>query len=805
MRDPLLPQSQSPTLTEDEILDAPDAAESETASEVPAIPERHKKAFTMLLETYDQDDLATRLATIRRVRKSREYWKGLQYLYWSERDGGVWKSIASNVGEITGSDQTPYQYVTNIYQSYGLTFISVLSQNAPTVRFWPSKPSRREDQATANAASDVAALISRNNKLQDIQVQAAYYLWTDGAVAGYVRYVTDGEEFGVTETPVMGSEDKQISPDALACASCGHQEEVDGPPDPMQPPMPCQGTNPDGSPCMQPVGPDNFLAGEVAKVPVQTGTREDPNGQEVMDVMGLLELRIPSYASRLKDAPYIVWSTEVAKAKVKSMYPQITDSMLSGASTSGAIDLQERQARVQLMSDSRTLTPNTFGENLVTFKRAWFRKWSFHSLQDKELVKELEKSYSKGAFVAFAGSEVAECRNESMDDCWVFRNAYPGEGSSKPAVGDSIVSVQERYNTLSNIEVETHEHGIPTLFVAEDAINMKAWEEEGNTPGLTWPVQTRPGLPVQAQIWQSNPAPVSPQITAHRSELMGPIAQFLTGLFPALFGGGAEGNDTASGYAMQRDQAMGRIGLTWRQYKSFNSEFLQKGVKCFAENRGKDGTVEFAVLGDAATVDSKLIHLDQLQGNFFASPETDEDFPMSWTQRKNFIQNIITNPLLAPLMNSPANMDALQKSFGPIGLEFPGADARTQQFREITELVATQPTMGPDPSDPQGLMGLPPIPTTSVPVDEVLDDHASHFAAGQEWAASAEGSRARKENPQGFLNVKLHIAQHQQIMQQQQLAQAQLAAGQGQGAPPAEKPSQQSPQEAAQAGQPQVQ
>lgn len=789
----LPPQSQSQT--DDEILDQPGAGDDPDAEPLgpvfasgpKEVPEKHKAWFKTLADKFDTDDIATRLAIIRKIRKAREFWKGLQYIYWSERDG-VWKSLTSNVGDVTGTDKNPYQYVTNIYQAFGLSFVSVVSQNAPTVRFWPESATNRDDLATADAASKVSEFIARNNDIEQKLAQEAYYLWTDGSFGGYVRFVTDGDKFGSTTQPILEPQEQQIAPAQMKCP-CGTSTPTDTEPDPGTMSQPC--TN-----CGAAMGPWNYQPPVTAQVPVQTGTKEVPNGQEVIDIFGMLEIRLPSYCQTLEECPYLVLSVEVPKAKVFNMYPDITPQSITANSASGAIDSQERQARVSLTADSRTLSPNTLGDNLVTYKRIWFRKWSFSALEDKEAVKELEACYPDGAYVAFAGPEVCESRSEKLDDVWVLCAALPGDGIYKPAVGDSLISIQERYNTLANIEVDTHEHGIPTTFAEAESLNFKAWENEGNVPGLTWPIQSRAGLPIQAQLFQTEPAPVSPALQQHRRELMGEVAQFLTGLFPALFGGTMVGNDTASGYAMQRDQAMGRIGLIWRQMKYFHAALMQRAVECFRVNRTDD--VEMLVFGDGGQLDSVLIHLDQLKGSFFAHAETNEDFPMSWTQKRNTIQMIMTSPLVATLQ-TPPNMDAVEKALGPVGLEFPGAAARSKQFREISALLASQPipVPGQPQVDPQTGQMVPGQPSyqTSVPVDEILDDHITEFATCQEWATSPEGQKAKAENPQGYLNVKLHAQDHMAIVQQQQAAQAVPSSS----APPA-KQAQPAPHQAAQAG-----
>jgi len=67
----------------------------------------------------------------------------------------------------------------------------------------------------------------------------------------------------------------------------------------------------------------------------------------------------------------------------------------------------------------------------------------------------------------------------------------------------------------------------------------------------------------------------------HQQDLIGPVAQFLTGMFPAIFGGNMEDVKTASGYAMARDQAMGRLGMVWRRTKQFYADVLLLAVDSF--------------------------------------------------------------------------------------------------------------------------------------------------------------------------------------------------------------------------------
>jgi hypothetical protein len=52
----------------------------------------------------------------------------------------------------------------------------------------------------------------------------------------------------------------------------------------------------------------------------------------------------------------------------------------------------------------------------------------------------------------------------------------------------------------------------------------------------------------------------------------------------------------------------------------------------------------------------------------------------------------------------------------------------------------------------------------SVPVDELLDDHAVEFEECKRWASSEAGQAARVTNPAGFANVRAHAEAHLRAM-----------------------------------------
>jgi hypothetical protein len=377
-------------------------------------------------------------------------------------------------------------------------------------------------------------------------------------------------------------------------------------------------------------------------------------------------------------------------------------------------------------------------------------------------------------------------------------HALPGDGQNRPSVGDSLIDVQERYNTLSNMQAETYEYGIPPIYADPQVLDFDALANQTAEPAAHYPARARPGMSLADGFFQPAPAQVPPDMLRHQQDLIGPIAQFLTGLFPAVFGGEMENVKTASGYAMARDQALGRLGLVWRRLKTFYCDLMLLAVDCFRKNR--PGDVEIPFLGAGGEFEAQFIRLANLKGNIQSHPESDETFPRLKSQQRAVLQQLMANPdpTIQAALREPANLGFIKSLVGLSELVVPGDDARNKQLREIQTLLTAGPLDGlferreaPDGHDVRGdapgLGGVtsltggaplteasalvaptsPPVRST-VPVDELLDDHATEFEECRRWASSDAGQIARVQNPAGFANVRAHAAEHAAVLARQQ-------------------------------------
>jgi hypothetical protein len=776
-------------------------------------------ALRELVREYRQEGVVARRNEIRRIRQARLFWQGMQYGWWNPTDMNWHMPYESRTTDDRELEEMPrYQFVTNFYQGFGLSFVAVLSQDVPSVTFYPQSAQSLVDIGAARAASDVADLIERNNQVEHLLTTIGYFLWTDGKLGAYVRYVEDGQRFGFREEEVLEAVEVPLGPDVWKCPECGKEIVASGewrvateessqaasnlgngvPPgsdsdsvEGAQPGMavPQAGVCAD---CGTELGQKDLKKAERVMVPRVAAVRRVPNGQEVITIAGGLELNTPVWANEMHEFPYLQWQAEVHRAKLKAAYP-LAASKIESAPSQGAEDVYARVSRLSVEQGLPTVAPGDALMNLITFDRTWLRPWAFYSVEDETVRRDLLSLFPDGCYVAFAGDVYCEARNEGMDDHWRVLHAMPGDGQSRPSIGDSLVQVQERYNALSNIQAETYEYGIPPIYADPQVLDFDSIANQVAEPAAHFPARARPGQPLAAGFFQPAPAQVPPDMIRHQQDLIGPVAQFLTGLFPAVFGGNMEDVKTASGYAMARDQAIGRLGLVWRRLKQFYADVILLSVDCFRKNRPEN--VDVPLLGPDGVLDAKMIRVADLKGNIRVHPEADETFPRLKSQQRGVLQQLfgLKDPVIQEALAEPANLGYIKSVLGLTELVVPGEDSRNKQLREIRVLLSGAPLVvemsghkpagdervasgewrvtggekgGPGAENTGGQIVLP-----SVPVDVLLDDHAVEFEECKRWASSEAGQAAKMTNPAGFANVRAHAEAHLRALQEQAKAQ----------------------------------
>jgi hypothetical protein len=765
------------------------------------IPEDMQRALQALVEAYELECDSVRRHYVRRFREAEEFWRGNQNLYWSEADY-QWHTPFDRALE-SGSlaDLPRYDYVNNIYQAFGLSVIAAISQRLPRVRFQPVSALREEDVATARAASIIADLIERNNRLDLLAIREAYLLWTQGIFGAYVRYVVD-DEFGSHAEPIVEMATVQVRQAGLTCPRCGEEipfarsaaltadqdsaalgtmpraeedehgsagqiaarthitaapggaavasSDLDSPFDDalrgLLPPSSCPR-------CGADLAEASSYPAEYMQVPVISRIENVPNGQEVISIYGGLNLKLMPYANTLRESGYLILAEEQHVAALRAAYPAKADEIEGDA---GAFDTYERLSRMALV-DAPGSTSRLSYQALATYKRCWLRPWAFWAHEDPDMRARLLETFPNGCMVAFAGDTFLEARDEAIDDHWRVCRAMPGVGMYHEPIGASLVSIQKRINDLANIQAEHVEYGAaPPILYDARYINGQALAHKRMEPASYTPVaiESAPSVKSLAEMIYQPTIGLDPNVYSQGHDLM-ELSQFLTGALPAVFGGNMPDVSTASGYGMARDQALGRLGLFWRQMKEFHADLMMAAVDVFRENRTQD--VEQVIVQRSGDYASRFVRLTDLKGNVTAHPEADDAFPATWAEIRQNVLRLLDSkdPYILKVLSHPMNADLMKNYAGTPDLVLPDADNRTKQFREIAELLQGEPVHDP-------AAGWLP---TVLP-EPAVDDSEVHADTIREWAVSDNGIAMKRNNPGGYANVIAHLLAHQRILAQ---------------------------------------
>jgi hypothetical protein len=207
---------------------------------------------------------------------------------------------------------------------------------------------------------------------------------------------------------------------------------------------------------------------------------------------------------------------------------------------------------------------------------------------------------------------------------------------------------------------------------------------------------------------------------------------------------------------------------------------IGKAVKSFADNMRED---EKSVQAKGSTFINVWIRKAEISGTVGdVEPEVSEAFPVSWSQKRDVIMNLMQmkDPAVTAVVTHPENAGLIATIIGVPELYIPGDDDRTKQLMEIAELVMAEPQMGP----PDPMTGQPGMIST-VPITPDLDNNQIESEICKAWLISEVGQDAKKNNPGGYANILAHKKEHDAVLAQQaqaqMMAQAQMQGGDGKG------------------------
>jgi hypothetical protein len=762
--------------------------------------EKVQKLLKQVADHFDQEDRAVRERQLRDWRRLKLLWEGFNRVWYSEvaHDWRIWDENVINAD----NDMEFYDKPINVFRAYLESIIAALSITVPGIKCYPDDAENPLDKATAKAGDKISLLIFRHNNAPLLFLHALYIICTEGMVACY-SYPKEDEAYGTYEE----KEYEEVEEEAFVCPFCQSRlaDEIftDRTVDEYMPGddeaelhdvIVNQGMTicPECASLLDPeLQRSKFIVTRLVGITKKAKTRI------CLECYGGLYVKVPNYAMRQADIPYLMFSYETHYSNVINRYPKLREQMSpdgkTGITAGGLYDPYEQWAR---------LSPQYRGEyplNNVTVRNCWLRPSAFEVLNEED-TKLLKEKYPDGAKVVLINDLYADDENENLDDCWTIMSDPMADYIHKRPMGALLVNVQEITSDIISLALQTIEHGISQTFADPSVLNFESYRQTEVLPGGVYPATAKTGKSVAEGFFETRTATLSQEVLPFFQQIQ-QLGQMASGALPSLFGGQIEGSKTASEYSMSRAQALQRLQNTWKMITFWWKDIFGKVIPMYIkELKDDERAVELDEQGNFINV---FVRMAELEGHIGrVELEANENLPMTWSQRKDTYMQLLEaqNPKILESLTSPENIKNLAEAIGLDDFIIPGQNDVDKQQEEIVALVNSEPIQQP-PSEEQMLMAvmqgqdpsqLPPTELPSVEIDYDLDNHQVEADICRAYLIGPAGRMLKLENPQAYKNVLLHMKAHLEAIKQKMMEEMQMQMmGQPQEAGPgkqAEKP-----------------
>jgi len=726
------------------------------------LSEELKIALQTVVTEFDNEDTAVRERQVRQWRRYKYLWEGFTRIWYSEvaHDWRVWDESTSADSNL---NQEFYDKPVNIFRAYLESIIAALSISVPAIKCFPDDADNTLDCMTAKAGDQIAQLIYKHNNVSLLWLHALFVFVTEGMTACY-SYPKADTAFGTYESDKV----EETTEEGFVCQFCQTElpddlfnEQITNEFQPDDDDALLQQSTQSGvicPNCASAIDPD--LQKSKLVVTRIVGTTQFPKSRICLEIYGGLVVKVPNYARKQADAPYLIQSYETHYSNAIQTYPELRNK-----SGSTKITPQSGVSGPDQYAQWARLNPQYHGEyptQTVTVRNCWLRPSAFNVLNNEEKVAELKKKFPNGAKVVLINQDFAEACNESLDDCWTLTYNPLSDYIHFDPAGSQLVSIQDITNDIISLVLQTIEHGIGQTFADPKVLNFKKYGETEVAPGSIYPVNAAPGKSLQESFYELKTANLSPEVLPFFQKVQ-ELGQLTSGALPSLFGGNlTSGGGTASEYSMSRAQAMQRQQNTWKIFTSWWKDIYSKVIPMYIKEMQEDE--RDVQQNEAGSFFNAYIRKAETEGKIGRIElEANENIPLTWSQQKDTVMELLQNPNpeVARIINDPNNIKNLQDAIGITNFHIPGEDDREKQLDEIKELCIGAPV--PSAMMEEG-MGDEMQMESSVPVEPLIDDHEVHAAVCRRFLVSEGGRQLRLENPDGYQNILLHMQAHMMLI-----------------------------------------
>lgn len=671
-----------------------------------------------IVDALQLEDKSNRLEYLREIKRRELYTQDHQFLFWDEQSEDFIYDPAE-LGERTGLDPSLFNRHYNIYRGYLESIVAALSVATPSIQFLPQDGDNVDDIRAARAKSRAAYIISKRNKADILLMKALYILYNQNFVASYV-YTDSDPKYGKYEKPKFKTETKFKS--TSRCPHCGDpydESEVVQESDLDNKVYRCTACGELGEPIEEVESYDET---------VEDGYEEKNKSKVCVQLFGPAHIKIPTYATNIYECPYLELAYEQHITVIKEAYDRY--DLESGEESYS----ETRGRKSQWDLDS---------PDLVTLRKVWLRPAAYYKLSQED-CEELKKSYPRGLLLHIANDEVLKFEHTSMDDSWAISQHPLSLHIHANPIGSSLVPIQDMTNDLTNLTLQTIEYGIPDTYADPEVLDFKAYESTVKKPGQIYPAKPLAGQRIGDAFHSEKPASLSREVEFFGGRLEG-AGQFVTGAYPSVYGGQNDsGSKTFSEYSMSRQQALQRLSIIWKFLSYWWADTFKLATDQYKEMLEWEDKLTEEQNGVFTTTRVSPTDLSGETGE--VTPESSEQFPISWAQQKDLILELIRMniPEVNSALYSPQNSGILSRALGFREFVIPFEADRFKQLQEITEILRGEP----------------------VQVDPDIDNHGIEFEVCRTWLTSDPGQTMKREQPELYFAVQQHALEHKQMMPQ---------------------------------------
>lgn len=572
------------------------------------------------------------------LRRNELWYHGLQYLYWdfSAGDWATFPSLNYPFAEDTrrGTDDY-YDYVINIMQAHGETFIAALSAEIPSVVFPPADMNSPDDISTAKAYNKISEMLDIHNPAKYLWIRALFTKWNQGMVAIY-GYTDTDEKYGTVKVP-------------------------------------------------------KYVNDPTGKL-VLHSIEKQPKTRVLFDIKGTIDFKIPYYAKTEDAVSYLVLTDDQDYTLMQEIFDD--DDIQPSGSGEGSRQYRLPTNYTVGLEAGNDLN-NLVTVQRVWVKPYRFR---IIKKTSPRIYKNLMDKYPSGALFTYVGKKLKDIEEQNLSDHWTFSRSGTSSHLTSDPKCSSILPIQEITNTVGNLSVDILEHSIPETFATPEALNFDEYGKIETAPGFIYKANIPPGMKSLADAFSSPPkAQLSPSLAQYTQELE-TTAQFLIGNNPAVWGGSMGSRTPASEYSQSRAQSLQRWGLVYHEMKDLWTRAKVKGVKAFVKNMSdtekfttKKGNQSLTVYIERHAMTGEVgdVTPDDMQ-MFPMTAEQKQEWLMKLLELKS--------PEIEAFLMHPSNREVLAQLLAFPGLHVPGSGNRLKQLIEFTLLSKQKPVDDTTPS-----------------------------------------------------------------------------------------------------------